>query len=91
MKDLIQLKSKIKEALTRENTATIVSFLGYKIDRSYRFVDDKSMCITPDGKIKNFGNSGFSYGDIFDWLQFSKGITLKESIFYVADLMGIEK
>lgn len=91
MKDLKNLKEEIKERLDRETVAEIVSFLGYKIDRSYRFVDDKSMCITPDGKVKNFGNSGFTYGDLHDWLYFTKGITLKESIFYVADLMGIEK
>ncbi len=91
MKDIKQLKDEIKERLDRETVAEIVSFLGYKIDRSYRFVDDKSMCITPDGKVKNFGNSGFTYGDLHDWLYFTKGITLKESIFYVADLMGIEK
>ena len=40
MKDLKNLKDEIKIQLDRETVAEIVSFLGFKIDRSYRFVDD---------------------------------------------------
>lgn len=92
MKHLMQLKDKIKSQLDRETVATILSFNGDEVSRDWKLVNNKSICIRSNGYIKEFSNSsGFSYGDIFDWLQFSKGITLQESIFYVAELLGVEK
>lgn len=92
MKDLKNLKEEIKERLDRETVATILSFNGDEVSRDWKLVNNKSICIRSNGYIKEFSNSsGFSYGDIFDWLQFSKGITLKESIYYVAELLGVEK
>ena len=92
MKDIKQLKDEIKERLDRETVATILSFNGDEVSRDWKLVNNKSICIRSNGYIKEFSNSsGFSYGDIFDWLQFSKGITLKESIYYVAELLGVEK
>ena len=91
MKDLKNLKEEIKERLDRETVATILSFNGDEVSRDWKLVNNKSICIRSNGYIKEFSNSsGFSYGDIFDWLQFSKGITLQESIYYVATLMDIK-
>ncbi len=91
MKDLMQLKDKIKSQLDRETVAEIVAFNGDEVSRDWKLVNNKSICIRSNGYIKEFSNSsGFSYGDIFDWLQFSKGITLQESIYYVANLMDIK-
>lgn len=90
--DLKQLRSQIKESLDREKVADILSFIGYTIQRDYKFKlreDEKtpSASIAPDGSIKDFG-SGW-YGDIVALLHEHHGQTLKDATLYIASCLGV--
>ena len=92
MVDLKQLRSQIKESLDREKVADILSFIGYTIQRDYKFKlreDEKtpSASIAPDGSIKDFG-SGW-YGDIVALLHEHHGQTLKDATLYIASCLGV--
>lgn len=69
----------------------MLSFIGYEIDRNFKFKlrDEKtpSACISKTGSITDFG-SGWS-GDIVSLLYEYKGISLGEATLYVAKLMDI--
>lgn len=73
---------------SREAVGTALSYLGYKITRSWHFQarstdDTPSAYIFPDGIIRDFGGGGCFHGDLADFLgEFhgkGKGEALKEA------------
>ena len=91
MVDLKQLRAEIKASLDRENTAQILSFIGFDVNRNFQFKirDEKtpSVTIRRDGLIKDFGGD-FS-GDVVALLHEVKGLPLSEATKYVADCLGV--
>ncbi len=83
------LKDTVKARLNRQTVAEILSFIGYEITKDFKFADNPSMSIAQNGYIKDFGNSNFNYGDLFDYLMIEKNITLNEAVRYVADCLGV--
>ena len=83
------LKDKVKAQLNNRKVAEILSFIGYPITKDFKFADNPSMSISKDGYIKDFGNSSFNGGDLFDYLQHTKNISLNEAVRYVADCLGV--
>lgn len=81
--------TELKTQLNRETVCSILAFIGIGITRDFHFVDDKSISISKTGYIKNFGNSGFTQGDIFDYLSFYADMSLNESIDYVSKCLGV--
>lgn len=82
----------IKERLDRATVAELLSFMGYKINRAYKFKlrpDERtpSASISRTGRITDFG-SGWS-GDIFDVLQEYHGKSFKEAAEWVGDCIGV--
>ena len=85
--------AEVKLQLDRETTATLLSFIGYEIRRDFKFrlrEDEKtpSCSISHKGLIKDFG-SDFT-GDVLDVLQQYHGLSFKDSLFYVADALGVK-
>lgn len=89
MTDIKQLKDQVKQQLDNKVVAEILSFIGYEISRDYKFINDKSFSVAPNGYIKDFGATGF-YGDIFDFIMKEKNISLPIAIKYVADCLGVQ-
>jgi len=83
------LKDTVKARLNRQTVAEILSFIGYPITKDFKFANNPSISISKDGHIKDFGNSNFNYGDLFDYLMIEKNITLNEAVRYVADCLGV--
>ncbi len=92
MKNLKLLRQEIKAKTTKEITAQILSFIGYEIDRNYKFKlreeHTSSASISELGFITDFG-SGWS-GDIVAILHEYKYISLSEATIYVAKLLNID-
>jgi len=84
-----KLKDTVKARLNNKTVAEILSFIGYPITKDFKFANNPSMSIAKDGYIKDFGNSSFNGGDLFDYLQHEKNITLPEAVRYVADCLGV--
>jgi len=83
----------LKQRLDRETVISILSFIGYEIQRDHKFKlrpEEKtaSASISPTARVVDFG-SGFS-GDIFDVLTTYHSMSLPEAIKYVADCVGVE-
>ena len=92
MIDLKQLRTDIKSVLDRENTANILSFIGYEVRRDFKFKlregeKTPSASIRKDGLIKDFG-SGWS-GDIVALMHEHRGMNLKDATEYVASCLGL--
>ncbi len=92
MIDLKQLRAQIKAALDKETTAEILSFIGYEVDRNYKFKlredeNTPSASIRNDGYIKDFGSDWG--GDIVALLHEHHGQTLKDATLYVCDCLGV--
>ena len=89
MTDIKKLKDEVKSQLDNKKVAEILSFIGYKISRDYKFVNDKSFSISRTGLIKDFGATGFS-GDIFDFIMQEQNIKLPQTVKFVADCLGVQ-
>ncbi|MGD9968815.1 MAG: hypothetical protein AB7S65_00025 [Sulfuricurvum sp.] len=91
MVDYKKLRSQFKQVYTQNNVAEMLSFIGYEIDRNFKFKlrDEKtpSASISKTGIITDFG-SGWS-GDIVSVIHEYKNIPLGEATLYVAKLMNI--
>ncbi len=92
MIDLKILRAQIKEALdSREKAAEILSFIGYSVDRNFKFKlrdeSTPSASINRDGNIKDFGDGW--YGDVVAVLHEHHGKTLKDATLYIADCLGV--
>jgi len=91
MIDYKALRIHMKQNYTQHNVAEMLSFIGYEIDRSFKFKlrDEKtpSASISKSGTITDFG-SGWN-GDIVSLIHEYKGISLGEATLYVAKLMDI--
>lgn len=86
------LRKEIKQNYTQENVAEILSFIGFEINKDFKFKlreDERtpSSSISRNGLIKDFGN-GFS-GDIVSVIHEYKDIPLSEATIYVAKLLNI--
>lgn len=82
----------IKNRLDREIVASLLSFLGYEIDRSFKFrlrPDERtpSASISRTGQITDFG-ANWS-GDIFDVLQEYHGQSFKSALEWTANCLGV--
>jgi len=92
MIDYKLLRSEVKQNYTQQNIAEILSFIGYQIDRNYKFKlreDEKtpSASISSAGLITDFG-SGWS-GDIVSLLHECRNIPLGEATLYIAQLLHV--
>jgi DNA primase len=91
MVDYKLLRNELKQNYTQHNTAEILSFIGYAIDRNFKFKlrdeNSSSASISKSGTITDFG-SGWS-GDIVSLIHEYKGMPLGEATLYVAKLMDI--
>lgn len=91
MIDYKALRSQLKQNYTQQNVAEMLSFIGYEIDRNFKFKlrDEKSpsASISKTGTITDFG-SGWS-GDIVSLIHEYKAMPLGEATLYVAKLMDI--
>ena len=85
------LRHELKENFSQRNVAEILSFLGYEIDKNYKFKlreeNTPSASISKEGLIHDFG-TGFS-GDIVSVLHEYKNISLSEAVLYVAKLLNV--
>ena len=93
MQDLKQLRQQIKERLDRETVAELLSFIGYEIQRDFKFKlrpDERtaSASINTNGQITDFG-SGWS-GDIVALLHEQQGHSLPSATRFVADCLGVK-
>ena len=82
----------IKSQLDRVAVAQLLSFMGYDIDRAYKFrlrPDERtpSASISRDGRVTDFG-TGWS-GDIFDVLQEHHGQSFKEALEWVKGCLNV--
>jgi hypothetical protein len=77
--------NEIKNRLTRETIADIVSSRGFEVNRKFMFkVRDErtpSCSISKDGVIVDFG--GERYGDIFRFLEIESKMNFREAVEYV--------
>lgn len=85
------LRNELKQNYTQHNTAEMLSFIGYEIDRNFKFKlrDEKnsSASISKTGTITDFG-SGWS-GDIVSVIHEYKNVPLGEATLYIAKLLNI--
>lgn len=92
MLDLKKLRLELKQTYTQENVAEILSFIGYEINKDFKFkLRDEatsSSSISKAGLVKDFG-SGFS-GDVVSILHEYKNLSLFDSTTYVAKLLNID-
>lgn len=93
MIDLKQLRAQLKQELNQEKVIDLLSFIGYEINRNYKFKlrtgeDTPSASISKDGYIKDFG-SGWG-GDVISLLHEHHGQTLKSATCWVADCIGVK-
>ena len=92
MVDLKQLRAEVKQSLTKDNTADILSFIGYQVNRDYKFKlreDERtpSASIRNDGYIRDFGSDWG--GDVVALLHEYHGQSLPDAVKYVADCLGV--
>ena len=92
MTDLKQLRQQIKDSLDRETTESLLSYLGYEIQRDHKFKlrpeeRTASASVDRNGRITDFG-SGWS-GDPVALLHEHHSQTLKDATQYVATALGI--
>lgn len=91
MVDYKKLRSQLKQHYTQNNVAEMLSFIGYEIDRNFKFKlrDEKtpSASVSRKGLITDFG-SGWS-GDIVSVIHEYKNFPLGEATLYVAKLLNI--
>jgi hypothetical protein len=92
MTDLKQLRQQIKDRLDQETTESLLSFIGYEIQRDHKFKlrpEEKtaSASISRTGQITDFG-SGWS-GDPVALLHEHHGQSLKDATHYAATALGI--
>jgi len=87
-----KLRAAIKDVSTQQSSTEILAFVGYEIDRNYKFKlrdeNTPSVSRATNGNIKDFG-SGWS-GDIVSVLHEYKDIPLGEATVYVAKLLNID-
>ena len=92
MIDYKLLRNELKQNYTQQNVAEMLSFIGYDIDRNFKFKlrdeNTPSASISKTGTITDFG-SGYS-ADIVAILNEVKNIPLGEATIYVAKLMDID-
>ncbi len=92
MTDLKTLRQQIKDSLDRETTESLLSYLGYEIQRDHKFKlrpEERTASASVDrkGNITDFG-SGWS-GDPVALLHEHHGQTLKDASHYIATALGI--
>ncbi len=92
MTDLKILRQRIKDSIDREQTAHILTGLGYEVGRDWKFAlreDERtpSTSIRQDGLITDFGDDWS--GDIVALLHDKKGLSLRDATLYVCEQMGI--
>lgn len=92
MVNLKEVRAQIKQALNKENTAAILTYIGYEINRDFKFKlregeNTPSASIRNDGYIKDFGSDWG--GDAVALLHEFHGKTLKEATLYIADCLGV--
>ena len=92
MVDYISLRNELKQNYTKYNVVEVLSFMGYEIDRNFKFKlreeNKPSTSISKSGLITDFG-SGWS-GDIVSLIHEYKAIPLGEATIYVAKLMNLD-
>ena len=93
MIDFKLLRKEIKQNSTQENTAEILTYIGYEVDSNFKFrlreyEKTASTSISNTGKITDFGN-GWS-GDVVSIVHEFKNIPLGEATVYVAKLLDID-
>jgi len=81
----------LKSRLDREMVSNILTFVGYNINRQYKFKireeeHTPSASIRSDGYIKDFGD-GWG-GDLVAFLHEKKGLSLKDAIEYIKNCIG---
>ena len=89
MKDIKQLKDEVKSQLDNKVVAEILIYIGYEITRDFKFKDNRSFSIARDGRLKDFGSTGFA-GDIFDFIMKEKNIPLPRAVEFVAGCIGVK-
>ncbi len=82
----------IKDSTDREQTAHILTGLGYEVGRDWKFSlreDERtpSTSIRKDGLITDFGDDWS--GDIVALLYEKRGLSLKDATLYVCEQMGV--
>ena len=92
MQDLKQLRQQIKERTDRETAADLLTFIGYEIQRDFKFKlrpdeETASASIRADGYLKDFG-SGWS-GDVVALLHEHHNQSLKDATQYIASCLGL--
>ena len=92
MTDLKILRQMIKDSIDREQTAHILTGLGYQVGRDWKFAlreDERtpSASIRQDGLITDFGD-GWS-GDIVALLHEKRSLSLKDATLFICEQMGI--
>ena len=92
MTDLKQLRQQIKDSLGRETTESLLSYLGYEIQRDHKFKlrpeeRTASASVDRNGRITDFG-SGWS-GDPVALLHEQHGQSLKDATEWTATALGI--
>ena len=89
----LDLFDAIKPYLNNEIVALLLNFIGFKVSYDYKFKirneTTASASLMRNGFINDFGDCGFK-GDIFNLLQTQYKLNFKESIFYIADCLGVK-
>ncbi len=92
MIDYKALRQVLKQTYTQQNVAEILNFIGYEIDRNFKFKlreeSTPSTSISKSGLMTDFG-SGWS-GDIVALLHEYENIPLGQATLYIARLMNID-
>jgi len=93
MKTVKERREALKPLLERTSTAKILTILGYKVDRNFKFsVRDErtpSVSIRLDGFIKDFG-SGEAYSDVVAFIHEVHGTPLAEAVQWVEECLGVK-
>lgn len=79
--------------IDREATASLLSQIGYDIDRNFKFKArgeerTASAIINRDGSIHDFGGGGFTHGDILDFLIAYHSMNFKDAKALVEGTLG---
>ena len=93
MVNLKILRQMIKDSIDREQTAHILTGLGFEVGRDWKFAlreDERtpSASIRQDGYISDFGD-GRSWSDVVALLHENRGLSLKDATLFVCEQMGI--
>lgn len=88
MNNYKSLRALIKEMTNQDTCKELLSELGVKIGRNYRFVENDSFSINRNGTIKDFGSTGFT-GDIVSFMIDVLGIPPREAIEWTAKSLGV--